>query len=136
MPFLRAVSIVFVVASLTACGSELEIVEGDGAPPIDTEWNVELQGVYDCSESQDTGYRNGQSFQITVVHVDGEPVETDTANAYIAMQAAAAACSTSTTATAPAAATAATSPRAPATPTTRAVTPSTSTRRRPASSPG
>lgn len=48
------------------------------------------QAVYDCSERTDTGYVQGDPFEITVVSVDGEPVERDTANAYIVMQAAAA----------------------------------------------
>ncbi|MFO0594149.1 MAG: M15 family metallopeptidase [Myxococcaceae bacterium] len=49
------------------------------------------QGLADCSERQDTGYRSGNAFPITVVTVDGKPVEKDTANAYSVMQAAAAA---------------------------------------------
>lgn len=48
------------------------------------------QAVYDCSERTDTGYVQGEPFDITVVSVDGEPVERETANAYIVMQAAAA----------------------------------------------
>ncbi len=91
MLLIRALCALSLIVGVAACETELVVLEGDGAPPIDTGWNEELQGVYDCSESQDTGYRSGQSFQITVVHVDGEPVETNTANAYIAMQQAAAA---------------------------------------------
>jgi len=45
----------------------------------------------DCSERQDTGYRDGRAFTITVVTVDGEPVERETANAYWVMRQAAAA---------------------------------------------
>lgn len=45
----------------------------------------------DCSESQDTGYTDGNPFPITVVHIDGKPVEKDTANAYWVMRQAAAA---------------------------------------------
>jgi hypothetical protein len=52
--------------------------------------NVLSQGVYDCAERDDTGYTQGDSFSITVVTVDDRPVEQHTANAYIAMQAAAA----------------------------------------------
>lgn len=44
-----------------------------------------------CAEKQDTGYVKGEPFAITVVTVDGKPVEVDTANAYYAMQQAAAA---------------------------------------------
>lgn len=46
---------------------------------------------YDCSESQDTGYDQGNAFDITVVTIDGEPVEKDTANAFWVMREAAAA---------------------------------------------
>ncbi|MDP2341979.1 MAG: M15 family metallopeptidase [Deltaproteobacteria bacterium] len=76
------------IASL-ACEHELDerVPEEE---PIDTLDNVELQGVYDCSERADTGYRSGNAFAINVVTVDGRPVERSTANAYIAMQGAAA----------------------------------------------
>ncbi|MFT3769743.1 MAG: M15 family metallopeptidase [Minicystis sp.] len=40
---------------------------------------------YDCSTHQDTGYSNGNPFAITVVTVDGEPVEISTANAFLTM---------------------------------------------------
>lgn len=46
---------------------------------------------YDCAESQDQGYDAGTPFEITVVHVDGKPVEVDTANAFWVMRQAAAA---------------------------------------------
>ncbi|MDC0718775.1 M15 family metallopeptidase [Nannocystis bainbridge] len=45
----------------------------------------------DCSQSTDTGYSSGNPFEITVVHIDGRPVEKDTANAYWVMREAAAA---------------------------------------------
>ncbi|PCC74496.1 MYXO-CTERM domain-containing protein [Nannocystis exedens] len=45
----------------------------------------------DCAESKDTGYTNGNPFEITVVHIDGRPVEKSTANAYWVMREAAAA---------------------------------------------
>ena len=38
----------------------------------------------------DTGYDRGRAFAITVVHIDGKPVELDTADAYVAMREAAA----------------------------------------------
>ena len=44
---------------------------------------------YDCAEHQDTGYDGGTPFEITVVTIDGEPVEKDTANAFWVMAAAA-----------------------------------------------
>jgi hypothetical protein len=39
----------------------------------------------DCAQSEDTGYSDGTPFAITVVTVDGEKVERDTANAYHVM---------------------------------------------------
>ena len=49
------------------------------------------QGLVTCGTRQDTGYRSGASFTITVVTADGKPAEQDTANAYSVMQQAAAA---------------------------------------------
>ncbi|WP_293251647.1 M15 family metallopeptidase [Nannocystis sp.] len=45
----------------------------------------------DCAEHKDTGYVKGDPFEITVVTVDGKPVEVQTANAYYQMAQAAAA---------------------------------------------
>jgi hypothetical protein len=59
--------------------------EGPPPEPID----VTRQAIIDCSESTDTGYTSGQAFTITLVHVDGKPVERDTANAFSVMQQAA-----------------------------------------------
>jgi hypothetical protein len=39
----------------------------------------------DCAQAEDTGYSDGMPFPITVVTVDGEKVERDTANAYYVM---------------------------------------------------
>jgi hypothetical protein len=78
--------------ALTGCSNDLDITDGDGIDgeaPYDDGSNVELQGVYDCSERADTGYRSGSRFSIDVVRVDARPVEVGTANAYIAMQEAA-----------------------------------------------
>lgn len=47
--------------------------------------------TFDCSESQDVGYDSGTPFDITVVTMDGKPVEKDTANAFWVMREAAAA---------------------------------------------
>lgn len=44
----------------------------------------------DCGEHKDTGYVKGDPFEITVVTVDGKPVEVETANAFYAMAQAAA----------------------------------------------
>ena len=45
----------------------------------------------DCAEHTDTGYVKGDPFEITVVTVDGKPVEVQTANAFWLMRTAAAA---------------------------------------------
>ncbi|HEY0137848.1 MAG TPA: M15 family metallopeptidase [Nannocystis sp.] len=58
-----------------------------GAPP---EVNDHPPPV-NCAESKDTGYMSGNPFEITVVHIDGKPVEKSTANAYWVMREAAAA---------------------------------------------
>lgn len=52
---------------------------------------VDYSAAIDCNESQNTGYVQGDAFAITVVTVDGKPVEVETANAYYQMQQAAAA---------------------------------------------
>jgi len=57
--------------------------------PIETQHHG--GAAYDCGESQDTGYDAGDAFDITVVTMDGEPVEKDTANAFWVMREAAAA---------------------------------------------
>ena len=71
--------------AITACEHELD--DGiDGFEPVDDYSNLEMQGVYDCTERADNGYRQGSRFAIDVVNVDARPVEVDTANAYIALQ--------------------------------------------------
>ena len=71
---------------LPACQHDLDEDEGrDFEEPYDVS-NLEEQGVYNCTERADNGYRQGNRFAIDVVTVDAKPVEVDTANAYIAMQ--------------------------------------------------
>ena len=41
--------------------------------------------AYNCTKHTDTGYRNGVPFPITVVTVDGEPLESATADAFLTM---------------------------------------------------
>jgi hypothetical protein len=74
---------VLFVAALAGCGHEVERHEDE---PFDDRENEMFQGIYDCTERSDTGYRNGNSFPIKVVTADAKPVEVKTANAYIAMQ--------------------------------------------------
>ncbi len=57
--------------------------------PSLAETSEELSSI-DCNEHGDTGYTQGNAFPITVVTVDGKPVEKDTANAYYVMAQAAA----------------------------------------------
>jgi hypothetical protein len=72
-----------------ALGCQHELYDEDGEEPFDDRTNELLQGVYDCTERADNGYRGGSRFAIKVVRVDDRPVEVNTANAYIAMQSAA-----------------------------------------------
>ncbi len=51
---------------------------------------LSVKALIICKPRQDTGYRRGKAFPITVVTVDGKPVERKTANAYYVMQQAAA----------------------------------------------
>ena len=53
--------------------------------------SAEALSSIDCGEHGDTGYSSGSPFPITVVTVDGKPVEKATANAYYVMAQAAAA---------------------------------------------
>jgi hypothetical protein len=68
---------------LAGCGQGLD--EGDEVEPT-LNFTSREQGLVTCSTRQDTGYRSGASFTITVVTADGKPVELDTANAYAVMQ--------------------------------------------------
>ena len=73
-------------ALLAACGPGAERTEG---PPDELDIDMSERGLIDCSERTDTGYVDGNPYAITVVTVDGKPVERDTANAYWVMQQAA-----------------------------------------------
>ncbi|HEY4222060.1 MAG TPA: M15 family metallopeptidase, partial [Myxococcota bacterium] len=65
-------------------------VGADEDEPFDDRQNVDEQGLHDCSEHSATGYTSGHPFAIKTVTVDGKPLQVDTANAYLAMQAKAA----------------------------------------------
>ncbi|HEY4220539.1 MAG TPA: D-alanyl-D-alanine carboxypeptidase family protein [Myxococcota bacterium] len=86
-PVAAAAALTF--TALTGCTNQVESGD-DFIEPDDLRDNVDLQGLADCTERSDTGYRSGSSFAIEVVTVDGRPVEVSTADAYIAMQSAAA----------------------------------------------
>ncbi|RYE74176.1 MAG: hypothetical protein EOO74_11930, partial [Myxococcales bacterium] len=73
--------------SLAACGAPGEGPSADGDSHDHEELaerSDELVG-YDCATKQDTGYTSGNAFAITVVTVDGKPVEIETANAFLTM---------------------------------------------------
>jgi len=74
--------------ALISCGPALE-PEADEAEPQQL-FSSSEQGLVTCAERQDTGYRSGTAFPITVVSADGKPAERETANAYAVMQQAAA----------------------------------------------
>jgi hypothetical protein len=82
---IHAVLSAVLITTISACANTVED-DFDHYEPEDTRDNVLFQGVYDCTETEDDGYRQGNRFDINVVRVDGRPVETNTANAYIAMQ--------------------------------------------------
>ncbi|MDP2340850.1 MAG: M15 family metallopeptidase [Deltaproteobacteria bacterium] len=85
-------SALVIFALSLGCTAQLEGADDEGhdfAAPLDDRENEIFQGVYDCSERGDTGYRSGDDFHIQVVTVDAKPVEVATANAYLAMQGAA-----------------------------------------------
>ncbi|TNE50946.1 MAG: hypothetical protein EP343_06405 [Deltaproteobacteria bacterium] len=90
--FHRSVSLVSMVllglalCGLLACSGEPEHSDCQEPPTFATM----QQAMIDCKSRKDTGYVKGKAFSITVVTVDGKPVERETANAYYVMQQAAA----------------------------------------------
>ena len=77
------------VLALISCGPPIDLTTEESEP--EQLFTSSEQGLVTCGTRQDTGYRSGASFAITVVTADGKPVEQETANAYAVMQAAAAA---------------------------------------------
>lgn len=83
-------------AILSGCGvpppadGHFDDVEFERAPDPTSEYETLEQAVVSCALSQSTGYRQGNAFPVTLVSVDGQPVEVTTANAFAVMQAAAA----------------------------------------------
>jgi len=80
-----ALVLAFALAS-AGCGDDAsddpELCGGDASAVAASGWAL---STVDCAEAQDTGYRDGDPFAITVVTVDGEKVERETANAYYTM---------------------------------------------------
>jgi predicted cupin superfamily sugar epimerase len=79
--------------SLLAAGCGAELTPGDEdadeSPPPITE-AVYGEASLSCASHGATGYKSGQSFEITLVSADGKPVELKTASAYHQMEVAAA----------------------------------------------
>ncbi|PKQ14766.1 MAG: hypothetical protein CVT68_10160, partial [Actinobacteria bacterium HGW-Actinobacteria-8] len=67
--------------AFTSCGQSADVGPAPQAPSA----VVAPLSTVDCAEQASTGYVHGESFPITVVRVDGKPVELDTANAYLVM---------------------------------------------------
>jgi hypothetical protein len=77
---------------LLGCAGEIS-EEGttESRPLEDADQAVALKrGSVHCAARSDTGYDRGRSFPITVIEVDGKPVERDTANAFVNLRDAAA----------------------------------------------
>lgn len=77
-------SIVLSAVLFTACAVDLPS-EHAHEEDADVAVSTEALSSISCSERTDTGYVRGSAFPITVVTVDGRPVERDTANAYYVM---------------------------------------------------
>lgn len=86
-PLVRS-GLLFLCVALVGCGVGSLEEEHESAPAED--YSSISQGLVDCGTRQDTGYRSGTAFPITVISADGKPVERNTGNAYAVMQAAAA----------------------------------------------
>src|SRR5512143_2661351 len=82
------VSLLVAALLVPACG-ELEPEAEDPPEGIGTLHSA-LSSI-SCAETTGTGYVSGKAFTITLVTVDGEKVQKDTANAYYVMAQAAAA---------------------------------------------
>lgn len=82
---------------LVLCSVGLFVGCGTAMPDEDFEpesagddYAVVEQGLVNCTETQSTGYRSGTPFPVTLITIDGQPVEKRTGNAYAVMQDAAA----------------------------------------------
>ena len=72
-----------VLLSLAACSPDENAAEDLEEEPTGKASSALV--AYDCTKHTDTGYRNGTAFPITVVTVDGNPVESATADAFLTM---------------------------------------------------
>lgn len=92
MSFRRASLVNTLVSAMFVASVGCTAPEPQGElPPAVEDLGRSQQASVDCTQWTDKGYVDGVPFDITLVTVDGEPVEVATANAYIVMQTAAAA---------------------------------------------
>ncbi len=92
MTNLRTLLALTLTTSLLACGGVIDDSMNDHEHEDEPREEVSqsIAASIDCRTRSDTGYRGGRAFSITVVTVDGKPVERDTANAFEVMRQAAA----------------------------------------------
>ena len=81
---LRVLALVL-VSMLLACSA----APADEHAPEEVATAAEALSSFDCATHEDTGYDQGNPFQVTLVTVDGKSVEIATANAYYVMAVAA-----------------------------------------------
>ncbi|MEZ4221547.1 MAG: D-alanyl-D-alanine carboxypeptidase family protein [Polyangiaceae bacterium] len=81
----NALMLVWLALASSACSAPDANLPHDDYCEAPTAVAAEALSAVDCSESTDTGYTSGSPFPITVVKVDGKPVEKATANAYYVM---------------------------------------------------
>lgn len=92
VPISVALVLALAPAPSPVLAGDAPIVHDDGDCGITAAPDIQShEPVVDCTQSTDEGYMSGVPFEITVVHIDGKPVEKDTANAYWVMREAAAA---------------------------------------------
>src|SRR5438128_2678476 len=87
------------LTALCACDDELSLEDETPETPAHHDGHAEDLDLFgsdaptaesiSCTTFTDTGYVEGTPFQISLVTVDGEPVQIDAANAFYVMQQAA-----------------------------------------------
>ncbi len=86
MPHRHTLSWSFALLALLALVGCMQSPDAETeSEPDDLAVSVDELSSISCTEHTDTGYRAGSAFPISVVTVDGRPVEIETANAYYVM---------------------------------------------------
>jgi MYXO-CTERM domain-containing protein len=82
-----AIAVLVAIVGVSGCGyaPSPETAPEESAPEESVGESADALVSYDCTMTQDTGYTSGNPFAITLVHVDGDPVEINTANAFLTM---------------------------------------------------